>query len=81
MLNDELERYWEAAYAEGKEGRTHDTKDGVAQRALSEIRNEVRRLIEASWQRGYTSGYNDGAQDGARSNDGNNAPPTAVAVD
>lgn len=32
-----LERYWDAAYAEGKEGRAHDTFDGVAARTLAEL--------------------------------------------
>lgn len=33
-----LDQYWRAAHAEGKEGRDHDTEDGVAQRTLAEIR-------------------------------------------
>ena len=41
MLNDLLERYWNAAYAEGKEGRDHDTEDGLAQLTLAEIHAEV----------------------------------------
>lgn len=47
MLNELLKRYWDAAYNEGKEGREHDTEDGIAQRTLSEIYAEVRRLIES----------------------------------
>jgi hypothetical protein len=40
MLDDLLERYWNAAHAEGKEGRDHDTEDGTAQRTLAEIHAE-----------------------------------------
>ena len=51
MLNDLLERYWDAAYAEGKEGRDHDTEDGVAQRTAADIHAEVQRLVEAERER------------------------------
>lgn len=48
---DELETlldiYWNAAYAEGKEGRTTDTPDGLAQRALTDIRAHVASLVAA----------------------------------
>lgn len=37
-------QYWELAYAEGAEGRTHDTEDGAAQRTLSEIRAAAQAL-------------------------------------
>lgn len=40
-MNELLERYWNAAYAEGKEGRDHDTEDGIAQQTLSAILAEV----------------------------------------
>jgi hypothetical protein len=32
-----LVKYWDAAYAEGREGRSHDTEDGVAQQTFDEI--------------------------------------------
>ena len=52
MLNELLERYWNAAYAEGKEGRDHDTEDGMAQHTLTEINIEVQRMLaEAETQR------------------------------
>lgn len=37
-------RYWDLAYAEGKEGRNHDTKDGAAQRTLTAILSAVKHL-------------------------------------
>jgi hypothetical protein len=46
-LDELLSAYWEAAYAEGKEGRDHDTEDGVAQRALSAIHEEVAAMVKA----------------------------------
>lgn len=45
MLEDLLEKYWNAALAEGREGREHGTEDGLAQRTLSGIRAEVQRLV------------------------------------
>ena len=45
MLNNLLGRYWNAAYAEGKEGRDHDTVDAVAQRILTEIHAEIERQL------------------------------------
>lgn len=39
-----VDRYWELAYAEGKEGRDHDTEAGEAQAVLSEIRSSARAL-------------------------------------
>ena len=36
-LNELLAQYWDAAYQEGSEGRTHDTEDDKAQRILTEI--------------------------------------------
>jgi hypothetical protein len=47
-LDELLEQYWSAAYAEGKEGRNHDTEDAIAQRTLIAIHAEVRRLIDES---------------------------------
>lgn len=39
-----LHRYFELGVAEGREGRTHDTEAGDAQRVLSEIEAEVSKL-------------------------------------
>ena len=36
-LNDLLAEYWDAARAEGADGRDHDTVDARAQRALSAL--------------------------------------------
>lgn len=36
-LAEALDAWWEAAVAEGREGRTHDTEGGAAQRALQDI--------------------------------------------
>jgi len=36
-LADALDAWWDAAYAEGREGRTHDTEGGAAQKALQDI--------------------------------------------
>jgi hypothetical protein len=47
-LDELLEQYWNAAYAEGKEGRNHDTEDALAQRTLIAIHAEVKRLINES---------------------------------
>ena len=43
-----LERYWELAYMEGKEGRTHDDEAGNAARVLSELRALFPAAIELS---------------------------------
>jgi hypothetical protein len=43
IFSDLLSEYWDAAYLEGKEGRTHDTKDGRAQHALSKIMAYVKQ--------------------------------------
>lgn len=45
MLEELLDQYWCAAIAEGREGRQHDTEDGLAQRTLNELRAEVQRLV------------------------------------
>lgn len=47
-LNLYLSDYWDAAYAEGKSGRTTDTVDGAAQRTLDAIKKEVRRMVGAA---------------------------------
>jgi len=36
-LAEALDAWWAAAYAEGREGRTHDTEGGAAQKALQDI--------------------------------------------
>ena len=36
-----LSAYWDAAYAEGKDGRTNDTRDYAAQTALNNIRKAL----------------------------------------
>lgn len=46
VLDTLLDQYWGAAYAEGKEGRNHDTEDGLAQQTLCAIHVEVQRLID-----------------------------------
>ena len=44
-LRDLIDRYWSLAYAEGAEGREHDTEDGAAQQCRHEI-EEVLRAID-----------------------------------
>ena len=39
---DLLDAYWEAAFAECREGRTHDTEDGIAQRTLTKLLSLMR---------------------------------------
>gem|GEM_PF-6100904 len=39
-----IDAYWCLAYKEGEEGRTHDTKNGDAQRVLSDITSYVGQL-------------------------------------
>jgi hypothetical protein len=57
MLNELLDAYWHAAYAEGAEGRNHDTEDGIAQKTLSAIQKEVANLIEQAHMAGqYNAG-------------------------
>jgi len=46
-LDELLSTYWDAAYAEGEEGRSHDTEDGLAQRTLAAIHAEVARQVKA----------------------------------
>lgn len=40
--------YWALAYAEGEEGRNHDTEDGAAQRTHAAIAKAVKGLIAAA---------------------------------
>jgi hypothetical protein len=46
-LDTLLGTYFDAGHAEGKEGRTHDTVDGVAQRTLSEIHDCIKAMVAA----------------------------------
>jgi hypothetical protein len=39
-----IDKYWELAYAEGKEGRDHDTEDGAAQATSCAINEAIRAL-------------------------------------
>lgn len=39
QLEQLLDTYWQCAFDEGREGRTHDTVDGKAQRTLSALRS------------------------------------------
>ena len=39
-----VDRYWDLAYQEGKEGRTHDTEEGSAQATRSELEEAIRLL-------------------------------------
>lgn len=43
-LLDLVDRYWDLAHIEGREGRTHDTPDGAAQRTRRLIEETLRRL-------------------------------------
>lgn len=43
-LQEHIDRYWELAYAEGREGRKHDTKDGDAMRCRHEIERSIRTI-------------------------------------
>lgn len=50
-LEEALGTYWDAAYAEGREGRDHDTELGDAQRALTDIMSAVAALVDAERER------------------------------
>jgi hypothetical protein len=41
------DKYWALAYAEGKEGRNHDTPDGQGQATLSALRQAITQQAEA----------------------------------
>ena len=56
-LEELLNQYWECAFAEGRENRTHDTEDGQAQRTLSELR----QLFKTA--QGQVSDFIDAAKD------------------
>ena len=55
MLEDLLSDYWDAAYAEGKEGRNHDTEDGVAQQTLNKIWKEIAETVEQAHMAGQAN--------------------------
>lgn len=42
-----LGAYYDAAYAEGREGRSHDTVDGAAQRALNNLQEFLKSQVAA----------------------------------
>lgn len=44
-LQASVDRYWELAYAEGQEGRTHDTENGDASLCRYEIEKGLRELV------------------------------------
>lgn len=46
-LPELIDRYWSLAYAEGAEGRTHDTEDGAAQQTRGEIDAALRAISAA----------------------------------
>lgn len=46
-LAEALESYWDAAYAEGAEGRSHDTEDRRADSALKAVMMVVADLLNA----------------------------------
>lgn len=52
QLLELIDRYWALAYAEGKEGREHDTEDGAAQQTRSEIERIIRNAFgaPAAWK-------------------------------
>lgn len=43
-IPDLIDRYWDLAYAEGKEGRTHDTESGDAQRTRHDLDRAIASL-------------------------------------
>ena len=50
-LDEALDAYWSAAYAEGKRGAAHDTPDGLAQTALMAVQSCVALLVGAERER------------------------------
>jgi len=46
-LENALQRYWDAAYAEGQEGRNHDTEDGRAEQARRDVMLAVNSKVAA----------------------------------
>ena len=51
-LDELLGKYWDLAYAEGKEGREHDTPEGDASKALYEIKFAIAEVIEQAHMAG-----------------------------
>lgn len=50
-LENALQRYWDAAYAEGRESRNHDTEDGRAGLALRDVMLAVDAKVAAERER------------------------------
>ena len=50
-LDEALDMYWSAAYAEGQRGDTHDTEEGLAQTALNAVNSCVALLMAAERER------------------------------
>lgn len=40
-----IDQYWSLAYAEGMDGRTHDTIEGLAQNCSSAIDRAIREMV------------------------------------
>jgi hypothetical protein len=55
-LNELIDRYWDLAYAEGQEGRTHDTASCDAQRTRDEISRAISNLAGAEATTEITTG-------------------------
>lgn len=52
-LRELIDQYWSLAYAEGVEGRTHDTEAGEAQRVSLEIDSAIRAIAALTPPEGY----------------------------
>lgn len=50
-LDEALDEYWNAAFAEGQRGATHDTEDARAQGALEAVLSCVRSAVAAERER------------------------------
>jgi len=50
-LDDALDSYWTAAYAEGRRNATHDTSAGLAQTSLLAVQSCVQMLVAAERKR------------------------------
>lgn len=51
-ISDLIDRYWDLAYAEGRENRQHDTKNGDAQDCRLEINDHIETLEGIAHQAG-----------------------------
>lgn len=51
-ISDLIDRYWDLAYAEGRENRQHDTKNGDAQDCRMEIDDHIETLEGIAHQAG-----------------------------